>query len=78
MPHSAVCTSEPAPPLANKPSRNGLVPPSTGLLPPKQMGTNVSVLGSKHAHPLGAPNKRFVSHTWCHPNQTAKARCCVI
>lgn len=69
---SAGCSPEPAPPLANEPSQNWLVPPSKGLLPPKQMGTNVSVPGSKHVHPVGAPNKRFVSHTWHHLVQTAK------
>lgn len=40
---SAGCTPEPASPLANEPSRNWLVPPSKGLLPPKQMGTNVHI-----------------------------------
>lgn len=60
--HSAGCVPEPAPPLANEPSRNQLMPPSTGLLPPKQMGTD-KCAGNKHAHRLGAPDTRFVSPT---------------
>lgn len=63
---------EPASPLANEPSRNWLVPPSKGLLPPKQMGTNVSVPGSKHAHQVGAPIEILVSQTWRHLIQTER------
>lgn len=79
---STVCAPEPAPPLANEPSQNWLVPPSTGLPPCKQMGTNVSMPGSKCAHQVGAPVKRFVSCTRCQPRPNSKStllcyvKCC--
>lgn len=75
--HSAGCAPEPAPPLANEPSRNQLMPPSIGLLPPKQMGTD-KCAGNKHAHRLGAPDTRFVSPTQCRPIQTVNAHCWVV
>lgn len=53
-------------------------PSFTGFLPPKQMGTNLSMPGNEHAHQVGTPDKRFVSCTWCHPVQTAQAHCCAV
>lgn len=66
---SAGYAPQPAPPLANEPPQNWLVPPCTGLLPHKQMGPNVSVLGSKRAHQLGALDTRFGARTRCHPSK---------
>lgn len=68
------CTSSS---LANEASQNWLVPPSKGLLPPKQMVTNLSVLGSKHAHQAEAPNKICLLYM-VSPHPKAGAHQCVM
>ena len=76
---SAGCMPERAPPLANEPSRNWLVPPSAGLLPPNQMGTDVKCAG-KYARTSAWSSRYKICLSYAaspHPNSERPLLGCV-